>query len=253
LVPFDAFYLRLICKKIKGRGVYCGAMSQVFPKKMKNLRRKPARCPFDDHWTRNNGPQDHKWSNPMINATHMKIALLAGLIAVGGAAQAKSGDDNKAAMFEQIDADGNGAVTQEELKAHAQARFDKADANKDGFLTADEMQAQRAAHAGERGGKRAEKMLERHDTNKDGKLDAAELEAASEGRQGKRAAKMMERVDANSDGKLSFEELNGRRDPAKMFAKLDTNEDGSLSAEEFEKARKHHGKRHGKDHSRKAD
>ena len=57
----------------------------------------------------------------------------------------------------------------------------------------------------------------------------------------------------HGDGKLSFEELNARRDPAKMFAKLDTNEDGSLSAEEFEKARKHHGKGHGKDHKRKAD
>jgi len=164
----------------------------------------------------------------MINASFTKMALLAGLIALGGAAQAKTGD--KGAMFEQIDADGNGAVTQEELRAHAAARFATADADNDGFVTPQEMQAQR-------GGKRAEKMLERHDANKDGKLDAAELEAAAESRHGKRAAKMMQRVDANSDGKLSLEEVSAHRDPGKMFERLDADNNGSLSAEEFAKAR----------------
>ncbi|MCX7560841.1 EF-hand domain-containing protein [Sulfitobacter sp. F26204] len=181
----------------------------------------------------------------MINASHMKMVLLAGLIAAGGmatsgAASAKSNDtsERRAEMFKEIDADGSGAITQEELKAHAAARFATVDTNKDGFLTPDEMR-------GHRGGKRAEKMLKRHDTNGDGKLDAAELEKAAEGRHGRRAAKMMQRADTNGDGKLSLEEMSGRHDPAKMFERLDADKDGSLSAEEFAKASKGHGhKRH---------
>lgn len=175
----------------------------------------------------------------------IKITALSGLIAIGGvAASAKTdGEDHrKGPMFETIDANGDGAVTQEEMSAHDAARFAMADADGDGFLTANEMLKVR-------GGKRAEKMLKKFDKDGNGELDESELEAAAEHRGGKRAAKMMEHLDANGDGKLALSEMTARRDPAKMFERLDEDKNGSLSAEEFAKARKMY--KHGA--KRKAD
>ena len=84
---------------------------------------------------------------------------------------------------------------------------------------------------------------------REGALEAAELEKMGEGRGGKRAERMMERMDANSDGKLALEEMQAGRDPARMFERLDTDKNGSLSAEEFAQARARHGEgRHGKKH-----
>ncbi|MDG1169077.1 MAG: EF-hand domain-containing protein [Sulfitobacter sp.] len=172
----------------------------------------------------------------MMTKQTLKIAFLSSLIALGGVAVSAKTPE-KGAMFAQIDADGDGAVTAQELSAHAAARFAAADADKDGFLTAQEMLMIR-------GGKRAEKMLERFDTDGNGQLSAAELDAAVQERGGKRAKRMMERLDANNDGKLALDEMTAHRDPAKMFERLDKDKNGSLSAEEFAKARGHGG--HGK-------
>lgn len=179
----------------------------------------------------------------MKNSELIKIAALSGLIAIGGvAASAKTDgkEHNKGHMFETIDANGDGAVTPEEMGAHRAARFASADANGDGFLTAGEMLKMR-------GGKRAEKMLKKFDKDGNGQLDASELEAAAEHRGGKKAAKMIERMDTDGDGKLALSEMTAKHDPSKMFERLDADKNGSLSAEEFAKARKMHkhgGKRH---------
>lgn len=165
----------------------------------------------------------------------VKMVVLAALISAGGAAYAKSGDRGE--MFEKVDANGDGQVTAQELTAAAEARFAAADADKDGFLTPEEM-------AANRGGKRAERMLEKLDTDGNGTLDESELAAAQDGRQGKRAKKMMERVDTNKDGKLTLAEMTAKRDPAKMIERLDSNGDGTLSEDEFSKARKQGKKGH---------
>lgn len=174
----------------------------------------------------------------MINPTVIKIALLSTAITLGGmAASAKPGDAG--AMFEKIDTNADGQVTQDELRAHAATRFSEADADGDGFLTPEEMLSAR-------GSERAQRMLERLDTDGNGQLSAAELEAAGKDRGEKRATRMMDRLDANDDGKLSLEEMTARRDPAKMFERLDADNNGSLSAEEFAAAREHgKGKRMG--------
>ncbi|KKL61137.1 hypothetical protein LCGC14_2198300, partial [marine sediment metagenome] len=72
----------------------------------------------------------------MTIRTNMKIAALSGLLALGGAAAfaQQSGGQNP---FQQLDADGNGEITQAEFQAHAEARFAKVDADGDGFVTAD--------------------------------------------------------------------------------------------------------------------
>lgn len=108
--------------------------------------------------------------------------------------------------FEEMDLNGDGKVTAEEMAAMGQARFDKADANGDGFLDNDEMQA----HVIEMAKERAAKVSER----------------------------MIEHKDVDNDGKLSFEEMQpSEKRKGKMFSRMDTDGDGAISQAEFEEAR----------------
>ena len=109
--------------------------------------------------------------------------------------------------FEQIDADGDGKITQSELQGVAAARFAKADGDGDGFLT------------------------------------QAELEKAGQERAQKRAAKMIEHMDGDGDGKIALAEMKPRRDPLRMFDRIDADGDGAISKAEFDAA---HEKRKGK-------
>jgi len=144
--------------------------------------------------------------------------LVAGGVSAGAAlAQGPMGGPgmgmHQRPAFEDLDADGDGQVTQAEMLAHAQARFGAADADGDGRLSLEEMQAQARA--------RADEM----------------------------AARMLERMDRDGDGALSFDEMPGQRRESgmeRMFGRADADGDGSLSAEEFQRAgarmgRHHHG------------
>jgi len=102
--------------------------------------------------------------------------------------------------FEEVDANSDGKITQEEVAAHFKARFDAADTDKDGALSADEMKARARAAAEDRIAKRTERMLERRDADNDGKLTFEEM-------QPKKAGRMFERLDADSDGAISAEEF----------------------------------------------
>ena len=53
-------------------------------------------------------------------------------------------------MLKSLDTDGDGKISKAEALAAAAARFDRADANKDGFLTVEEMKAARPGHGGHR-------------------------------------------------------------------------------------------------------
>ena len=122
--------------------------------------------------------------------------------------------------------------------------FDKLDANNDGALSADELKAFGAAR------------FAQFDTNNDGKLDAAELEAAEQAgkamRREMRIKRMISHLDQDGDGAISLSELpTGRGE--KLFEHADTNGDGSISAEEFKAAAEQmqgHGRgfRHGEEH-----
>lgn len=110
-------------------------------------------------------------------------------------------------MFDAIDADKDGKITQEEIAAHRAAEFAAADTNGDGQLGAEELQA---------------KML---------KQMIAE-----------RATQMIENMDDDGNGSLSAEEM--REGPlARSFARIDTDNDGLVSREEAQAAAEKVGKR----------
>lgn len=150
--------------------------------------------------------------------TTMKTLSALGLATVLGAtavpALAASGEgergDRAAKMFETLDTDANGSISQAEFEAKATERFAETDANGDGQLSLEELQAN-GPRKGKRGG-----------------------EGASEERRAKFAAKMIERKDTNGDGVLSAEEIAAQED---IFARLDTDGDGAISREELEAGR----------------
>ncbi|AXI55585.1 calcium-binding protein [Sulfitobacter sp. JL08] len=115
--------------------------------------------------------------------------------------------------FSQIDTDGNGQITREEMQSIVENRFAAADADADGFLT------------------------------------RAELEKAAAERAKERVTQMMERMDTDRDGKITLAEMKPRRDPSRMFDRVDSDSDGVISQAEFDAF---HAQRKGR-HSDKQD
>jgi Ca2+-binding EF-hand superfamily protein len=110
-------------------------------------------------------------------------------------------------MFDAIDTNTDGKVTQEELAAHRAAEFAAADTNSDGALSAEELQAHMLAQ-----------MLARH------------------------SARMIDNMDDDGNGSLSVEEM-GEGPMAGNFARIDTDNDGAISKEEAQAIAERMGKR----------
>lgn len=106
--------------------------------------------------------------------------------------------------------------------------FAAMDANKDGSVSQDEMKAWRAS------------QISGLDADKDGKVSEAELTAFIQKKLDARAAEMAKaRIaaqDVDGDGALSAAELMAPPMPEKMFARLDTNGDGAVSQDEVSAA-----------------
>jgi len=100
--------------------------------------------------------------------------------------------------FEQLDADGDGALSQAELAAQGQKRFAAADADGDGLLSAEEL----ATRAQERIAKRTDAMIERFDKNGDGALSAEEMP------QHRGPQRILERADTDGNGTISKAEFD---------------------------------------------
>lgn len=158
-----------------------------------------------------------------MRATSMVLGVVsAAMVVTAGAAaiaQGKHGHGQRPG-FEEVDANGDGKITQEEMQARAAARFGEADTDGDGAISRDEMLAKAMA----RSEKRVDRMMRRMDADGDGKVSKAEMQQM----RGKRMDRMIERMDADGDGALSKEEFaQGHR-------------------------KGHHG-RHGKGHGRMGD
>jgi Ca2+-binding EF-hand superfamily protein len=189
--------------------------------------------------------------NKKTAATAIALGLGAALTLTSTAAMAFGGKDgDRGPMgrkggfmqmeFADVDLDKNGQITVEDLQAAAKARFDTADANGDGALTLDELKAQaekrmaeRMASKGDGKGERKGKMFEK--------------------RMGWKLDDMLAKKDADGNGSLSFDEMSP--DVAKlerMIDRFDTDDDNAISAAEFDAAQKEMFMRHGgKDRDRK--
>ena len=158
----------------------------------------------------------------MKRTTALTGALVLALVGASLPAMAQQQGDGQRGprgpmfQFEDVDANSDGKITQDEITAHAAARFAAADTDGDGMLSQDEM--------------------------------IARMQAQRDERMAQGAARMIERRDTNGDGVLSAEEM-APRNTDRMFARLDANDDGEVSKEEMEQARERFEKRMG-DHKR---
>lgn len=177
---------------------------------------------------------------------------------------------NVSAAFKTFDADGNGQVTKDEIKARRDAfkdarkavrnasdadkdkarealadagpfmlpgagrMFDRADTDKNGTLSEAEVLAS------------AQGIFEHRDRNKDGALDMADAgqhkgkgKGKGKGHHGKkhedRAERMLERLDANKDGKLSQDEMLTQA--SQTFERFDADKNGEVTKAEIDAKR----------------
>ena len=153
-----------------------------------------------------------------MNSTKFISAVVLAAVAVTGTSVAAAGGkDRQPVSFQELDANGDGQVTREEMQARRAERFTKADANGDGQLSVEEMQAAGQQKVNDR----VTKMFERNDANKDGFLSPDELPKP------RRADKMFDRMDADSDGAISEQEFADAKEKMgrhKKGAKPDTDD-----------------------------
>jgi Ca2+-binding EF-hand superfamily protein len=109
--------------------------------------------------------------------------------------------DGVMVMFAEIDANGDGSVTAEEIDAYRAARFAALDADGNGTVSRQEFMDHAAAQVAERAGT----MFDRLDADGDGTLTRDVIEARRG--PGPDAAVLIERFDADGDGAVSEEEI----------------------------------------------
>jgi Ca2+-binding EF-hand superfamily protein len=134
----------------------------------------------------------------------MKILLASVLIVAGAGAAMAQGPRGEGMTFDQLDVDGSGEITAEDLTALRNDRFAALDSNGDGTVSKDEFLAAQRMQADER------------------------------------AERMFDRLDADGDGVLSRDVIEGRQRGGggeRMISRFDEDNSGGISAEEFEEAR----------------
>ena len=99
-------------------------------------------------------------------------------------------------MFDSIDTDKDGKITEAEMDAHRSAEFAKADTNSDGMLSAEELTAKQVAEMTEAAKDRAAKMIADKDDNADGNLSPEEMIETVQDRR-------FDRLDQDDDGAVS--------------------------------------------------
>ena len=134
----------------------------------------------------------------------LSSTLALGLVALGGSAilaQAGPQGGHNRPSFTELDSNGDGVITLEEVQNQGKAKFAAAD------------------------------------SNGDGQLDVAELTAAAAQERAGRIERLIAHKDSNGDGTLSFEEM-GARDGGgtRLFAHVDTDGNGEITQAEWDAA-----------------
>jgi Ca2+-binding EF-hand superfamily protein len=165
-------------------------------------------------------------------------AALAALVAVPALAQPGQGRARSAEP-----------LTRAAVQARVQARFARADADRDGFVTQDEIRARAEARRGqrqERSGERREARFDRLDSDHDGSISRAEFDARPAFRGGERqglrggpmgglGGRAFAAMDLDHDGRVALAEAN--RAAFERFDRLDSDRDGTISQSERQAAR----------------
>lgn len=111
--------------------------------------------------------------------------------------------------FSELDADGDGQLTADELRAPMRERFDTADTDGDGEITQEEITARAVERAEERAARMGARMMERLDRDGNGSISFDEMRM---GDQRDMAERMIDRLDRDDDGTVSEEEMARRHD-----------------------------------------
>jgi Ca2+-binding EF-hand superfamily protein len=144
--------------------------------------------------------------------------------------------------FDRLDANKDGVVTRDEVRASRNAMFDRLDTNKDNSVTVEEVRSapdarvterrmimvgpdgepRREVHGGRGGpgeGRGFRMRIEDMDANKDGTITRQEFEATIAQRETERRAKAnawhgqaFDRLDPNKDGRITREEMDAVRE-----------------------------------------
>jgi hypothetical protein len=171
------------------------------------------------------------------NMRHIRNLILSGAVlslAATGVVFAQSsstGDEPAAATSSSSAVEKNDGIGQ---RHHRHGRMARMDANGDGAIEQDEM------------GSRRLERLKKADADGDGTLSQQEIEDMVLQRMVERKARRMaHRLDVDGDGKVTIAETQDRQ--AKRFALMDRDGDGKLQRDELRRGHRFH-KGHGKHH-----
>lgn len=177
-------------------------------------------------------------------ASVLTLALAVPMVAQAG------GHKGGGKHFEKLDTNADGIVSRVEAETAALAVFTSVDADADGFVTQDELKAGHEARRAEMKAKWAEKMEAKEPRKAKVDADPAKMEeykAKKEARKAKMVEKSAERyaaADTDGDGKWSQAEFLTQH--LEHISKVDTDGDGNITAAERDAAKAEKKERRGK-------
>jgi len=138
------------------------------------------------------------------------LILSALVLSLSAQAKPQKGEGKRpepGAMFSKLDTDGSGTLSTDEVEGRMAERFAEIDANSDGELTQEELKAAHEARRGQRNKGKAKEA----DTDENGAISLDEAEAAGM----ERLVENFDQLDGDGNGEISREEFQAARESRK--------------------------------------